>query len=145
MRKQLSNSELKLFIKEFEQFRPQIDLKKAQIVLIDNAYMLGNNIIALRTESLFFPSLHAKPELPKVVIDKGAIPFVLKGADIMRPGIIACDEFSKDAVIGIYFEQHCIGVGQALLASTDLLNTRIGKVVKSLHYYNDALYKNEMN
>ena len=41
---------------------------------------------------------------PKVIVDKGAIQFVCKGANIMRPGIVNIpDNFNQNYLVGIIF------------------------------------------
>ena len=39
--------------------------------------------------------LKFKPERGKVVVDEGAMPYIMNGADVMKPGIIYADESIK--------------------------------------------------
>ncbi|RME78012.1 RNA-binding protein [Candidatus Woesearchaeota archaeon] len=81
--------------------------------------------------------------LPKVTVDMGAVKFVVGGADIMRPGVTACDEgvMQGDLVV-VVDETHGkpLAVGEALMGSEELLAATSGKVVKNLHYVGDDLW-----
>jgi len=65
---------------------------------------IGNN---------FIPSLKLLISIPnekiprKIVIDMGAVPFISKGADVMRPGIKEIDtQIEKDGSVIIVDERH---------------------------------------
>ena len=81
--------------------------------------------------------------LPCVAIDRGAVPFMIKGADVMRPGIVQTDEFSKDGIVAVVDATHrkplCVGL--ALFSSSEILPMTSGKVIKNLHYVGDEVWK----
>ena len=125
MRKQFSKSDIKQFLVEFPYVSEYMD-KKSNVAQEDDALIINNEVLFLRIDNNWVPSLKLllkKILIPKVVVDKGAIRFVVNGADIMRPGITACDEFEKDTCVVIVDETvgRPIAVGKALLSSTDLM------------------------
>lgn len=93
----------------------------------------------------FLPHLKSVPEgcFKAVYVDRGAIPFVIKGADLMRPGIRVIDDgFEKDEIVLIKDEEHkkTIAVGFALFSSKDMQSQEKGKSVKVFHYVGDSFY-----
>ncbi|MFX1294333.1 MAG: DUF1947 domain-containing protein [Promethearchaeota archaeon] len=81
--------------------------------------------------------------LPIVVVDTGAVPYIIKGATVMIPGIVATDEFFTigDYVV-IVDEKHSkpLAIGVALLNSSDISKEKKGKAVKNLHYIGDRYW-----
>ena len=84
--------------------------------------MNGNYLFFQHFDSLYFPTLkllHKYPEmLPRVQVDRGAIKFVLKGAEIMCPGLTSKGghlppNIPAETVVGIYAEgkEHALAVG----------------------------------
>jgi predicted RNA-binding protein (TIGR00451 family) len=150
MRKQYSKSELKDFLEQ----NPLAQLfvtKKSQVVEENNYLYVDNALCFFKLEetTIWIPTLplliSKKVSLPKLVVDKGAIPFVLKGADIMRPGVVTADEFIKNAIVMIVDEtmHQPIGVAKTLYCSQELLLQKTGKVAESLHFYGDEKMKNK--
>lgn len=82
--------------------------------------------------------------LPTVVVDMGAVKFVIKGADIMRPGIKEiAQEIGKDDFIVIVDENNRkpLAVGIALFDSEEMKGIDSGKVVKNIHYLGDEIWR----
>ncbi len=82
--------------------------------------------------------------LPKVVVDMGAVPHILNGADVMRPGIVRIEgEFGKDSLVFVVDEKYGkeIAVCVALYSSGEIASLKRGKVLKNLHYINDRVWK----
>lgn len=104
----------------------------------------------LKLKNYFIPSLKllvllSKEEMPrKIVIDMGAVPFIAKGADVMRPGVKEVDsEIEKDGPVIILDEKHGkpIAVGIALYSSEEISSMKEGKVIKTLHYVGDKIWQ----
>ena len=123
---------------------------KKSLVVEENNFLYIDNVICFFKQDLsqqWIPTLplliSKKAKLPEVVVDKGAIPFVLKGADIMRPGVVSVQTFSKEDIIMVVDEtmHQPIGVGKALFSSEELLAQTSGKVVEALHFYGDEIMK----
>jgi predicted RNA-binding protein (TIGR00451 family) len=97
----------------------------------------------------YFPHLKKLDDsfFKSVYVDRGAIPFVLKGADLMRAGIqIIDDSFEKDDIILVKDEEHkkTIAVGVALFSSVDMKAQSSGKSVKPVHLVGDEFYYAEL-
>ena len=99
----------------------------------------------------FFPTLrllHQYPSMmPAVRVDKGAIRFVLKGADIMCPGLTSANadvsvELGEGAPVAVYAEgkEHALATGLTKMSTADIrrINKDVG--VATVHYLGDQLY-----
>jgi len=150
---QLRNKDIRELNKEIEE-RYSLDLffEKKDIV---NKKEIEDKILIIQDKCLFFyykkrliPSLHliiAKPEiLPKITIDMPAIPFIIKGADVMRPGIIKFDEreFTKGDFVVIVDENNKkpLAVGEALFSSEEIKDMEKGKVIQTIHRVGDEIW-----
>jgi len=144
MRKQFSKSDIKKFLEEF----PPAELvmnKKSNVAEDDGVLFVGKDACFIKSGDTWFPTLKLilrmpdKELIPKLIVDMGAVRFVVNGADIMRPGVVGCGSFEKDAIILIVDETHQkpLGIGKALFSSEDLMNREGGKVIESLHYVGD--------
>ncbi len=81
--------------------------------------------------------------LRHITVDMGAVKFVIKGADIMRPGITnIADNIAKEEFITIVDEnnQKPLAIGIALLDTTEMQNATSGKVIKNIHYVGDEVW-----
>lgn len=79
----------------------------------------------------------------KVTVDMGAVRHVTNGADVMTPGITEADpDIEPEDLVWVADETHGkpLGVGQALVAGSDLVEMEQGKGVASLHYLGDKLW-----
>ncbi len=82
--------------------------------------------------------------VPLVVVDMGAVPHILNGADVMAPGIVRVEgELSEGAVVAVADEQKLrpFAVGEVMEGFRDALAARRGKVVRNVHYAGDKLWK----
>lgn len=82
-------------------------------------------------------------ELKSVYVDLGAVPFIIKGANIMRPGIQKIDpEIIKGETILVKDEEHkkTLAIGEALFNSEEMQAQEKGISVNILHYMGDDLY-----
>lgn len=142
-RKTYSKSEIKSISNEF----PMLNLSKKDTVVEEDGKLYVNNILSLfKVDGFWIPSLklllNNDSLLPKVIVDMGAVKFVVKGADIMRPGIVSCEEFEKDSFVIIVDENNKkpLSVGKSILSSSDLMEASSGKVIKNLHFVGDDLW-----
>lgn len=104
--------------------------KEPYLIVIDNKY---------------YPHLKSIPEdkYQSVYVDSGAIPFVIKGADLMRPGIQKIElDISENDIIMIKDETHnkTIALGTSIYNTQDLEKQEKGKSVKIYHYVSDQYY-----
>jgi PUA domain protein len=82
--------------------------------------------------------------LPRVVVDMGAVPHVVAGADVMAPGIRKVQgEFVANQLLGVTDEKHgkYLAIGKALIDSETMAGTKRGKVIENLHYVGDAVWE----
>lgn len=83
------------------------------------------------------------PPKRMVTVDMGAVKFVVNGADVMSPGIVAADfSIQKDDLVVIVDETHKkpLAIGRALMSGDEMAAAGSGKAVKSLSYVGDALW-----
>ena len=80
--------------------------------------------------------------LPRVTVDMGAVKFVSNGADIMRPGIVSVEEFSKGDHVAVVDERNgvSLAVCEALADSSEIEDMESGKVLKNIHYVGDEIW-----
>ncbi len=82
-------------------------------------------------------------QLPKIIVDMGAIPFVVKGADVMVPGIVSSDEnIVKNEYVVIIDEKHKkpLAIGFTLMDANEINVSKKGKAVKTLHFVGDRYW-----
>jgi PUA-domain protein len=97
-------------------------------------------------EDILLPTLRFLQEkmiLKKVVVDMGAIKFVIGGADIMRPGITRFDdgiEPGEGVVIVDENNGKALAVGIAQESTENMSKLEMGKVIKNVHYVGDEIW-----
>lgn len=124
--------------------------KKDQVELLEDKH----RIILLNQKPAFFyyeeqlvPTLkflQGNNVLRNIVVDMGAVKFVVNGADIMRPGIVEMDEeIIKNDFVAIVDvnNKKPLAVGLALYDGYKMKGMTSGKVVKNIHYVGDELWK----
>ena len=123
--------------------------KKDSVELIDDKYKV---IVVNKVASFFYVNdkiiptlkfLQGHDLLKKVVVDMGAVKFMVNGADVMRPGIVKIDDgISEGDFVVVVDEnnQKPLSVGVALLDSEQMRLTSKGKVIKNIHYVRDELW-----
>lgn len=116
-------------------------------------------ILSLNQEILFFrqregeylPSLrllHKYPViLPHQQVDKGAIKFLLSGANVMCRGLTSpgarLADLPKGAVAAITAEgkEHAIAIGKMTMSAEEIRNTNKGIGIEVIHFLNDGLWQ----
>ena len=137
MRKQYSKKEIKAFLQQHP-YAEEFTDKKSQVVEEDDTLNIDGKVAFRKHQRGWIPSLELLKErkiLPEIVVDKGTPPYIAKGADLMRPGIISCEEFEEGAVVAIVDETHHfpLATGEAMFSSADIMAKDGGKVVRILH------------
>lgn len=107
-----------------------------------------SNVIAIEKSGHVFPSLKivrkVKMKIPIIKVDIGAIRFVVKGADIMRPGITHIDEKVNEGDLVLVIEEQKgspLSFGIAMYDYVDMKVMKTGKCVKNLHHLKDAWWQ----
>ncbi|KAG0169045.1 Malignant T-cell-amplified sequence 1 [Apophysomyces sp. BC1034] len=100
----------------------------------------------------FFPTLkllHQYPGiLPRLQVDRGAIKFVLSGANIMCPGLTSKGarmdtDLPNGAVVAIMAEgkENALAVGLLKMSTEDIRKINKGIGCDNIHYLTDTLWK----
>jgi PUA-domain protein len=82
-------------------------------------------------------------QLPKVVVDMGAVRFVCNGADVMAPGIVRYEgNFVKGNVVVVVDVKHGkpLALGEIVYSSEEVKTVRQGPVIKTKHYVSDKVW-----
>ncbi|MBL7015420.1 MAG: RNA-binding protein [Nitrosopumilus sp.] len=125
---------------------PKIKNVKVHQILDDAQIITGDGIKILKVNDDYLPFLSETETLekfPTVTVDMGAVKFMCKGANLMRPGIKEFSEFEKDKLVCIVEEsQHkFLAVGKSLVSSSELKTMEKGEVIKNIHYISDRFWE----
>ncbi|OYT61555.1 MAG: hypothetical protein B6U69_03410 [Thermofilum sp. ex4484_15] len=153
----LSGKERKKFIKEVNKLYPFLERVLCNVRIIELVKFKGLELYLVENRALFFklkqddriyPTLinlliHENIPWPSVTVDEGAVPYIRRGADVMRPGIVKVEgDFVKGDVVAV---KECkygkpIALGLALHTSEELLGLKRGRVIRNLHYLGDDIW-----
>ena len=108
----------------------------------------GNGITAVKIGNDILPFLDDIPILekfPYVTVDMGAIKFVCKGANVMRPGITKFSDFESGEIVCVIEESQkkFLAVGKAKISSIELDEINKGEVIKNMHYISDNFWESK--
>lgn len=106
----------------------------------------GEGLKAIKNGESYLPFLtetQILKKFPYVMVDMGAVKFMCKGANVMRPGITKYTSFEKDSVVCIIEESQnkFLAVGKSCVISTDMESMSKGEVVKNMHYISDKYWE----
>jgi len=156
-RYRLSKKDVKKFLEKVKTYfgEPAVEIlanfkniEKIETRLKDaSVYLFDKKPIFLEYKEGFFPTiLHAnifKHILPVVIVDMGAVPHIVNGADVMAPGIRKTSkEFSENEIVLVADEEkeRIFCVGKALMSSNDVFSLKRGRAIKNLHHVKDAFW-----
>mmetsp|Transcript_14059 Transcript_14059/g.33222 ORF Transcript_14059/g.33222 Transcript_14059/m.33222 type:complete len:182 (+) Transcript_14059:14-559(+) len=115
------------------------------VVVMDNVPLFFQ-----QRDGPFMPTLrllHQYPDImPKYRVDRGAIKFVLSGANIMCPGLTHpashMDDVPAETAVAIYAEgkENALAVGITKMSSQEIRDTNKGIGVEVAHYLKDGLW-----
>jgi PUA domain protein len=125
---------------------PKIKNLKVHQISDDAQIITGKGIKILKIDEDYMPFLSEIDTLekfPNIVVDMGAVKFMCKGANVMRPGIKKFTEFEKDKLVCVIEEsQHkFLAVGKSMVSSTELETMEKGEVLKNMHYISDKFWE----
>ena len=111
-------------------------------------YRIGELIIGEIDDKLY-PVIHERNqdvlnELPAIIVDMGAVPHIVNGADVMRPGVKDFrGEFNEGDLVVIRDERNLkpLAVAIALAGLEECKAMKRGKVAKNIHHVNDKIWK----
>ena len=125
---------------------PKIKNLKVHQISDEAQIITGSGMKILKIDDEYVPFLSETQMLekfPHVTVDMGAVKFMCKGANVMRPGIKSHSEFEKERIVCIVEEsQHkFLAVGKSLISSSELDSIEKGEVIKNMHYISDKFCK----
>jgi PUA domain protein len=125
---------------------PKIKNVKVHQILDDAQIITGDGIKILKVDDDYLPFLteiEMLKRFPAVTVDMGAVKFMCKGANLMRPGIKEFTEFKKDNSVCIVEEsQHkFLAVGKAMIDSSELESMEKGEIIENIHYISDRFWE----
>jgi|TARA_B000000475_G_scaffold269541_1_gene263682 malignant T-cell-amplified sequence len=137
---------LKKVSEEWEMEFPKMKNVKVHQILDDAQIITGDGLKILKINEDYLPFLSETEILkkfPSVEVDMGAVKFMCKGANLMRPGIKKFTEFEKGKLVCIVEETHhkFLAVGKAMVSSLELENMEKGEVVQNIHYISDKFWE----
>ena len=141
-----TTSLLKIVLERWGMEFPKIKNLKVHQITNDAQIITGQGIKILKIDDDYLPFLSETETLekfPNVTVDMGAVKFMCKGANLMRPGIKKFTEFEKDKLVCIIEEsQHkFLAVGKAMVSSSELEEMEKGEVIKNMHYISDNFWE----
>ena len=106
----------------------------------------GDGITAVKIgESIlpFLDDIEVLEKFPYVKVDIGAIKFVCKGANVMRPGITKFSDFESGEIVCVIEESQnkFLAVGKAEMSSKEAEDASKGEVIKNMHYISDDFWE----
>jgi len=124
--------------------RNAMEIKEDEIKL----YRIGELIVGEIDEKLY-PVIHernleALNRLPSMIVDMGAVPHIVNGADVMRPGIKDFrGEFNEGDFVVVRDEKNLrpLAVAIALVGLEECRAMERGKVAKNIHHVNDRIWR----
>jgi len=110
----------------------------------------GELLFFRQRDGPFFPTLKLLQKfpflLPPMQVDKGAIKFILSGANIMCPGLTSpgakMSKVEAETAVAVFAEgkELPLAVGFAKMSSEKILEVNKGIGVENVHYLNDGLW-----
>lgn len=146
----ISKSETVALIKEVSEKWgiefPKIKNLKVHQIADEAQIIIGQGIKILKINDEYIPFLSETQMLekfPHVTVDMGAVKFMCKGANVMRPGIKSNSGFEKEQIVCVIEEsQHkFLAVGKSLVSSSELETMEKGEIIKNMHYISDKFWE----
>ena len=146
----ISKSETSALLKKVsEDWRiefPKMKNVRVHQILNDAQIITGEGLKILKINEDYLPFLSETEILkkfPNVEVDMGAVKFMCKGANLMRPGIKKFTEFEKGKLVCIVEETHhkFLAVGKAMVSSSELEKMEKGEVIQNIHYISDKFWE----
>ena len=146
----ISKSETSILLKKVSEVWgmdfPKMKNVKVHQILTDAQIITGEGLKILKIDEDYLPFLSETEILkkfPSVEVDMGAVKFMCKGANLMRPGIKKFTEFEKGKLVCIVEETHhkFLAVGKAMVSSSELKTMEKGEVIQNIHYISDKFWE----
>lgn len=148
------------FVAQYPATEPIIDVlvpKKSQLIHYKcedkiQMYSVDDAVVFFQQFDELIPSLkvvHKYPDLfQRVQVDRGAIKFVLSGANIMCPGLTSPgaklpeENLPVDTIVAVYAEgkENALAVGKLIMSTDDIKEKNKGIGIELVHYLGDGLW-----
>jgi len=131
---------------DFRRFVKRVDVRVVEDAGV-RLFILDRFFFGERDEMVFPLVLDDNGEildrLSYVIVDRGAIPHIASGANVMRPGVREWGSFLRDDIVVVRDELHrkAIAVGKALVSSDELENMDRGVILKNMHHVDDKFWR----
>jgi len=145
----LRKKELKRIFEDVKMFHLEFKNEKVELVEFHDGTKIvkvGNEPILMEIDRRYFftvfGALKYRPDAKNVVVDEGAVKFIMNGADVMKPGIVRADEDIEKGDFVIVTEEKKntpIAIGVALVDGTEMKSGK-GKAVKNIHHVGDKIW-----
>ncbi len=113
-------------------------------------YLINKKPVLMEYGGWIFPTLKGAIDRPfpqrRISVDAGAIPYVVNGADVMRPGITGVTpDVHAQAPVQVVDDRHGkpLAIGIALLDAPQIVQSTTGKMCKNVHYVGDEIWNVE--
>jgi PUA domain protein len=113
-------------------------------------YLINKKPLIMEYRGWVFPTLKGAIERPfpqrRVSVDAGAIPYVVNGADVMRPGITnVTPDVRANAPVQVVDDRHKkpLAISLALFDAQQILESTAGKMCRSVHFVGDEIWNLE--
>jgi PUA-domain protein len=123
--------------------RPQIEVVETSQ---HKTYIVDGRQVIAESDDDLFPTLLFEEyilDLPKAIVDMGAVPYVCNGADVMAPGVVEIQgHFEKESLIVVVDEKNRkpLAIAKAVFDSETSRRTRKGKIFRNLHFVGDEIW-----
>ena len=116
-----------------------------------NIYLIDKKPLLMEKDDWAFPTLRGAVLRPfkgrRIVVDMGAVPYLINGADIMRPGIVSVTDDVKAGHPALAVDESHDKPLAVVIPSYDAEGIRAlekGKAAKNIHYIGDELWNLEL-
>jgi PUA domain protein len=116
-----------------------------------NIYVIDKKSLIMEQDTWAFPTLRGAILRPfsgrRIVVDMGTVPYMINGADVMRPGVVSVTD---DVVAGrpalVVDENHNkpLAVVISLYDAAEIIALGMGRVAKNMHHIGDDLWNLEL-
>ncbi len=147
-RKEFSQKLSSLLSDPSQLVRKKMAIEKVELGENKAIYLSQGEPIAAQVDNHIFPHLKKIIQgltltIPRVVVDRGAIKFIVNGADVMRPGIVEILGNPKEGQIVLVVEEtknSPLAIGITLFGKDEIVKKNKGKVIKTLHHLRDDFW-----
>lgn len=126
-------------------------MSRARVEVLETEHgrliMVDGSVLVFETEDGYYPTVRGALLLENkkrfVTVDRGAVEYISRGADVMRPGVVDYDPgIKKGDCVVVKEETHGkpLAIGRALWDGGEFAAKKEGKCVKNLHHVGDEIW-----